>query len=137
MTKKDIKTSVNCYVNVTGQPTDDDDEFVVGCYLIAVTLEGSFDQSQLTPQIQSDVAQISKDSFHEHQGISNLEDFEIVLYLESGESIDEDDDLPESDVVMSADHCGRVNDGDVPPEVRKSIEESAERIRAANRPLGA
>ena len=107
-------TELDCYVEVTGDATDADDEGVQGFYLVQLKLSRPVSLDELTEGEQSEIAKAVLDSFHEHQGISDLDDFEISVFLPNGEDVMEEDDTEETGLVTYADHQGQVNEDDLP-----------------------
>lgn len=105
---------IDCYVEVAGYASDDEDEGVQGFYLIQVRLSREVDLSKLSPGDKSDIAEVVLDSFHNHQGIEVLDDFELSVYLPDGTEIDEDDDAEGSGLVKRTVHQGSVEASDLP-----------------------
>ena len=107
-------TELHCYVEVTGEASDEDDEGVQGFYLVQLKLSRTVSLDELSEAEQSEIAKAVLDSFHEHQGISVLDDFEISVFLPNGEEVMEEDDIEETGLVAHADHQGQVNEDDLP-----------------------
>ena len=107
-------TELDCYVEVTGEASDEDDEGVQGFYLVQLKLSRTVSPDELSEGEQSEIAKAVLDSFHDHQGISVLDDFEISVFLPNGEEVMEEDDVLETGLVIHADHQGQVNEGDLP-----------------------
>lgn len=109
-------TKLDCYVHVTGDATDADDEGVQGFYLIEVYLARQVALDTLTLNEKSEIAAAVLDSFHDKQGISVLDDFTIGALLPDGSDIVEAGDVPASGLILRAVHLGSVNESDLPFE---------------------
>lgn len=117
-------TKLDCYVQVSGDASDDEDEGVQGFYLIEVTLNRPVDVEQLTPSEKSEIAKAVLDAFHNKQGIEVLDDFEITVHLPDGSEIEdeEEDGAKSSSLVAHATHYGQVNESDLPFELEADLE---------------
>lgn len=116
-----------CYVRVTGDATDADDEGVQGIYQISVTLSKEVILADLSVDEKSKIATAVLDEFHDRQGIENLEDFSITALLPDGQEIFEGDDVwdgklgSESDVpdfVTDASYLDKIDEKSCPFEVK-------------------
>lgn len=105
---KDSAKSIGCYVEVTGEATDEDDEGVQGFYLIQLQLSREIDLSKASANEKSEIAKAALDCFHDHQGVCVLEDFEITTCLADGTCIYEEDGFEEGDLVKSTAYQGDV-----------------------------
>lgn len=105
------KTSIDCYVRVTGEATDADDDGLAGYYLVTVTADDAILETR-----RGEIATAVLDAFHEKQGISVLDDFEISVHLHDGSLISESDDAESSSVsdLLHAEYIGLVTDSSLP-----------------------
>lgn len=96
-------------VVVTGTASDDDDENVPGTYDHEVKLSRPVVASNLTPGEAGAIAQAVLNSFHDHQGIECLDDFEIVARIKGGPRIEElaDEAGHDAQLVKSVLHFGQ------------------------------
>lgn len=107
--------SINCYVQVEGDASHHDDEGVEGFYCVEVRLARQVNTDLLPQSEETAIAKAVLDEFHVHQGIKVLDDFDITVRLADGREIYEHDHLGHSsDIVLSVDYCGQINDSDVP-----------------------
>lgn len=107
----------SCYVLVTGEATDDEDEGVQGVHQIEVKLSAPVALTALSEADETVIAKAVLDEFHNRQGIEELDAFEITPYLETGRTICEEDIPPPTDISASATYHGMVGLIDELPEV--------------------
>lgn len=95
------------YVVVTGEWTDSEDEGVEGIYAVGVnpTL-GSGERREAV-----------LDQFHDHIGISVLDDFDIIVVDEKGQELDCLDDYENGSLAGEADFRGCIGQTDAPEAV--------------------
>ena len=98
----------SCFVNVTGEASNPDDEEIPGVYQVEVTLEQPVALADLTEAQHSMIASAVLDEFHENNGIEVLDDFGIDVFLQDGTQIS-DDDLKADNFEVSADYLGSVD----------------------------
>lgn len=124
-----MKKVIDCYVEVVGEASDEDDDGVQGFYLVELRLTRPVDIEKLTPAEQSEIAEAVLDDFHDHQGIECLDDFSISVFLPNGDEVTQEDGLTGTSLVAGASHCGQVNDSDLPfdPEDEPEVGESQAR----------
>jgi hypothetical protein len=108
---------LDCYVEVTGEASEADDEGVQGVYHIEVYLDRQVTLDELTSNEKSEIATAVLDSFHDKQGISVLDDFTISARLPNGSVIAEGDDVPATGLIQRAVHLGQINESDLPFEL--------------------
>lgn len=109
------------FVIVTGSASEEEDDAVQGIYQFSVA---PADVDLADPLHCSATATAVLDSFHEHQGISMLDDFEIKLVLSDGRVIGEHEPHV-VDLAGGAEHQGKVDPKDVPIPVRHRFEADA------------
>jgi len=99
-----MKKSVPIYICVSGTASDEEDEGVQGVHLTMVDadLDTAF------------YASAALDTFHEHCGISVLDDFSITAVGENGSPLDEPEDQESYELGHRAEYCGQLNSEDVP-----------------------
>ncbi len=103
---------LKCFVRVTGEATDADDEGLPGIYAVDVKLARAVDPRKLGEEDLSAIAGAVLDEFHDNQGIEVLDDFNISAHLPNGAEIIEGDTPSESDIVSSADYGGQIESED-------------------------
>lgn len=123
--------TIHAFVQVTGFVTDNDDADVPGWYAHEVTLPQGIDPSVLAPRVKAEVARSVLDDFHEHQGISVLDDFTIEVFLASGETIQEDDTGEPFEGDVNSSHLGKMDEGELPDLVEQAAGKAQDRPRAA------
>jgi hypothetical protein len=97
----------NIYVVVTGDHTDADDEGVEGIYEVGVDANlGSGERCEAV-----------LDQFHDHIGISVLDDFEIVVVDSTGQQLDRLDEYENGSLSNMADYNGGIAPEDAPEAV--------------------
>ena len=103
-------TELTANVVVKGDASDPADKGVSGLYVHTVKLLRDVALSSLTQAEEGAIAKAVLDSFHNHQGIECLDDFEIEVVLPSGKQIREmeDEDLHDDTLVCSVVHDGMV-----------------------------
>jgi len=99
-----MKKSISVYICVSGAASDEEDEGVQGVYLTKV-------DADLDPALYASAA---LDTFHEHCGISVLDDFSITAVDESGSPLDEPVGQESYELGQKAEYCGPLNSEDVP-----------------------
>jgi hypothetical protein len=82
---------IYCYVAVSGDPSDPEDDDVPGVYEVEVQLPSPVDLAALTPLIETAIAKAVLDEFHEKFGIAELDDFAIQVLLPNGAPVYEAD----------------------------------------------
>lgn len=114
----------NCYVDVRGKATNPEDDGLAGVYLVSVSASKPVDLGGLTAIQKHRISAAVLDEFHGHQGIEEVDDFSVSVYLENGLEIGEDDEPGGINSAFSvrADHCGSV-DFDSLPEVLSFLAE--------------
>jgi len=109
---------LDVYVIVTGDATDPEDDSLPGAYLINVSLKKAVLVENLTKEQESAIAKAVLVSFHDHQGIENLDDFDIAVHLSNGAMIHDSDNDTEvgkpNELVTVAEHYGKVSIDEVP-----------------------
>lgn len=100
----------SCYVLVTGEATDDEDEGVQGVHQVEVKLSAPVTLTALSVADETVIAKAVLDEFHNRQGIEELDAFEITPYLETGRTICEEDNPPPTDISARASYCGLVDE---------------------------
>ena len=108
---------LDCYVQVTGEASEADDEGVQGFYHIEVYLDRQVALDELTPNEKSEIATAVLDLFHDKQGISVLDDFTISALLPNGGGVSEGDAVPDTGLIQRAVHMGQVSESDLPFEL--------------------
>lgn len=114
---------LECYVEVTGEASDQEDQGVQGFYQIDVTMGRPVDPDNLTDAEQSEIAKAVLDSFHEHQGISMLEDFGIEVFASNGIGLSEEDMTTDTNLVLNVEYLGSVDEVDVPFELAGDVDD--------------
>lgn len=119
------------YVQVSGEPSEDDDEDLPGVYAMGVTVvdPSGIDLGCLNKAQEHAIAQAVLDEFHDQQGIECLDDFTIRLIMPSGADLREADDAEELSLILmgllnistQVEHVGKLDDQDLPPAVRKTL----------------
>lgn len=106
-----------CYVSVTGEPSDSEDEDVPGVYEVEVQLPSPLDLAALSPTIDTAIAKAVLDEFHENFGIAYLGDFAIQVLLPNGTHINETDLVDDVEFLsfgVKATYHGGVEPTDLP-----------------------
>lgn len=116
---------LNCYVHVSGIASDEEDEGVQGFYLIELLQANQVIPDVLTVEEKSQIAKAVLDSFHDHQGIEVLEDFEIAVHLADGTVIEEEGEGLSGEAGFKATYCGKVSESELKFSHETSIQESA------------
>ncbi len=111
----ELVDELTCYVHVSGEASEEEDEGVQGIYAISINLSEAVDLTQLSDDQKDKIAAAALDEFHDNQGISMLEDFSISVYLPTGEEADELIKPIDSDFSASASYDGMVDLIDLPP----------------------
>ncbi len=104
----DKVSEFSCFVNVTGEASDPDDDEIPGVYEVEITLEQPVVLAELTDAQRSMIASAVLDEFHENNGIENLEDFSIEAFLPNGIEISDEHPKAE-DFAVIADYLGSVD----------------------------
>lgn len=107
---------IACYVGVTGEPSDSEDVDLPGFYQITIASPLALKLGQLTTAEQSLLAIATLDSFHDHQGIEVLDDFDISVFLPDGSKVIEDEDVADTKLILEVEHIGKVDESDLPFE---------------------
>lgn len=124
-------TTIHAFVQVTGFVTDNDDADLPGWYLHEVALPADVDPSALNPQVKAEIARVVLDDFHEHQGIAMLDDFTIEVFLDSGETVQEDDTGEPFEGNVRSSHGGKMDEAELPDLVEQAASKAQDRPRAA------
>ena len=105
-----------CYVDVRGCATDPDDEGLAGTYMVSVKTSKPVNLAKLTKAQEDVIACQVLNAFHDEQGIEEVDDFSISVYLPNGIEISENDDHAEGETLIEAstDLCGSVSREDLP-----------------------
>lgn len=104
---------LNCYIQAKGEPCETEDEDVPGFYLIELSLSRPLVLGSISDQDRSEIATAALDSFHEHQGIEDLDTFLISVLLEDGTKVEEGA-YEGAGLVLNAEHHGKLSIDDVP-----------------------
>lgn len=96
---------------VTGDASEPEDESVPGVYAHAVKLSRYLESGEPSETFGA-IAEAVLNSFHEHQGIECLDDFEIAVQITDGSTIAEMEDASahERGLVLFVEHNGKVAD---------------------------
>lgn len=110
-------------VVVTGIASDQHDEALPGVYGHEVHLSRAVAREAMTAAEAGAIAEAVLDSFHDEQGIEELDDFVIEVQLADGTVIHEmtDSSAHASDVVDRVEHLNKIEDlplGDAPARPR-------------------
>lgn len=103
-----------CYIQVKGEATDPDDEGLSGIYAVSVSASEPVKLAELTADQEDKISQAVLDAFHDKNGIEEVDDFAISVFLENGKEISEAGNRVDSEFRVSAYYWGSVNDADVP-----------------------
>ena len=123
--------TIHAFVQVTGFATDNDDAALPGWYAHEVTLPHGLDPAALPAQVKAEIARSVLDDFHEHQGISVLDDFTIEVFLASGETVQEDDTGEPFEGNVRSSHMGKMDEAELPDLVEQAAGRAQDRPRAA------
>lgn len=104
---------INCYARVSGVASDEEDEGVQGFYLIEVLLDRKVSLDVLKVEEKSKIAKAVLDSFHDHQGIEVIDDFEIAVHLADGSVIAEEGEDLCGESGFQATYCGKVSESEL------------------------
>lgn len=108
--------NIFCYVAVTGEPSDAEDDEIPGVYQLEVQLPSPVDLAALTPAIETAIAKAVLDEFHESVGIACLDDFDIQVLLPDGTPISEADLGEDLEAALSGFPVKATHDGSVDPD---------------------
>lgn len=106
-----------CYVSVRGEGSDPDDEGLPGIYAVAVETLEQVDLDNLTSDQEDKISQAVLDAFHDDNGIAEVDDFAISIYLENGKEISEAEKRVDSAFRVSANCWGSVDEESLPEAV--------------------
>lgn len=104
---------LNCYIQAKGEPCEPEGEGIRGFYLIELSLSRPLVLGSISDQDRSEIATAALDSFHEHQGIEDLDTFRISVLLEDGTKAEEGA-YEGTGLVLNAEHHGELSIDDVP-----------------------
>lgn len=121
---------LKCYIQVRGKATNADDDGVPGWWLIEVETSADINLDHLSVEQETAIAKAVLDAFHAHQGIEELDDFEITVHLENGKAISEEAETPDPAFGVVAHDCEKLNAGETPEALRALV--SAEPKQWAN-----
>ncbi len=111
MQEQEIRTTrVPLYVIVNGEPTDEEDRDVPGVYRVAVDSDLS----------EEEMAETALDLFHEKNGISCLDDFEIRVVNAAGKELERTDNHESGSLLDRGEYLSHMNLTDLPKEVLES-----------------
>lgn len=100
---------IDLYVCVQGVPSSEEDLGVPGIYLVSVT-------AQSDPAIHSEIA---LEIFHQKIGITELDDFDILVYEADGKLLWSDVETDGVDLAKLGEFLGKLGDAEIPPALRK------------------
>lgn len=107
--------SIKCYVVVSGEHTDDDDDGVAGFYELELRVsKNEIDFESPTQAQQTALASAALDEWHENNGVEVLDDFEITVYLANGVCISEVEDEVPAALDVECHYFGPVSEEDLP-----------------------
>ena len=111
------QNQIDCYIHLRGVATDPEDEGLAGSYCVSMTTAEPVNLAKLTKAQEDSIAYEVLDRFHDKQGIEEIEDFLISVYLPNGIMISENDDHEEGEGLLEAHgvYQGQISPEDLPP----------------------
>lgn len=106
-------SQIDCYIEVTGAPSHEDDQDLPGFYLVSLELSCAIDPCDASEEDKSQMAEAALNEFHEKQGIEVLDDFKIRVRLPSGQAIYETGHSSET-LVKASSFDGKVDEIQLP-----------------------
>jgi len=99
-------------VLVTGDPSEAEDESYPGVYAHSAKLSRLLEPGEVSPAACGAIAEAVLNSFHEHQSVECLDDFEITVQIIDGSTISEMENSSshERNLVLYVEHEGKVAD---------------------------
>lgn len=122
-------SGLDCFVEVSGEASDADDEGVQGFYQVAVKLTRPVNVDALSDSDGAEIAKAVLDTFHESQGISVLDDFLISVYLSNGLQVTEEEEDVDGCLVSSANYIDKLDEDALPFEVAAQTDAIAPKER--------
>ena len=108
------KPTIDCYVEVSGDASEQEDDGIQGFHCVEVTLTRGIELKTLSAADESEIAKAVLDSFHDKNAIGVLDDFDISVHLPDGKEIWEEGDEVSTGLVEQSRHQGMVDWTDLP-----------------------